>query len=154
MCVTVPLSIFYCLDCIFCISFALSALSPTVHGVAAAQPAPIHLRLWLRGPSVSGHHAQCGSTHHADHQIHRILQEHLHPPWEQRLCYCGLFWRWTGVWMCVCMCVCLWMGICVCVCVCMCVVLLLVFIFFTLFFTCLLYNISKTGRKMFCSWWY
>lgn len=76
--------------------FLCSSLSLTVHGVAAAQPAPVHLWLRLRGPSVSRHHAQRGSTHHADHQIHRILQEHLHPPREQRFCYCGLLWRWTG----------------------------------------------------------
>ena len=79
--------------------FLCSPLALTVHGVAAAQPAPVHLWLWLRGPSVSRHHAQRGSTHHADHQIHRILQEHLHPPREQRLCDCGLLWRRTGVCM-------------------------------------------------------
>lgn len=73
----------------------------TVHGLAAAQPAPVHLWLWLRGPSVSCHHAQRGSTHHADHQIYRILQKHLHPSREQRLCYCGLLWGWTGLFLCV-----------------------------------------------------
>ena len=84
--------------------FLSSTLSLTVHGLAATQPAPIYLWLWLRGPSVSSHHAQCGSTHHADHQIHRILQEHLHTPREQCVCHCGLLWRWTGLWVNVCVC--------------------------------------------------
>lgn len=71
-------------------------VSPTVHGSAAAQPASVYFRLWLGEPFVCRHHAQCGSAHHANHQIHWILQKHLHPPWKQRFSHCGLLWRRTG----------------------------------------------------------
>lgn len=63
-----------------------SSLSPpAVHGAAAQQPASVHLRLRLGRPAVGHHHAQRGPAHHADHPLHRLLQEHVHAAGEQRL---------------------------------------------------------------------
>lgn len=69
---------------------ALGAVSPTVHGAAAPQPASVHLRVRLGRPALGRHHAQRGPSHHADHQVCGILQEHLYSPGEQRLSHCGL----------------------------------------------------------------
>lgn len=87
-------------------SFTLVPLSPpAVHGVAAAQPASVHLRLRLERPAVGRHHAQRCPAHHADHPLRRLLQEHVHASGEQRLGDGGLLrgrpgglqappWRW------------------------------------------------------------
>lgn len=75
---------------------ALCLSPPTVHGAAAEQPASVHLRLRLGRPAVGRHHAQRGPTHHADHPLRRLLQEHVHAAGEQRLGDGGLLRGRTG----------------------------------------------------------
>jgi len=61
-----------------------------VHYAAPAQPAALRVRVRPDGPPGCGDDAQHGETHPADDTVHRLLQEHIHSPWQPSPVYAGL----------------------------------------------------------------